>query len=139
VLAPSGSSSWTSLRLGISRRSLRSPSFGSPSKARNRLAALKAFYRSQDGEQLPFDSCRGGKHYFQTKRRKKTAKQHIPDKTEMYQIIGATTNIRDNAIFLTLCQSGTRDGVIENLRFGPVKDQLYREEAPKDSLEAADH
>lgn len=103
----------------------------SPSKARNRLAALKAFYRSKDGERLPFDSCRGGKHYFQTKRRKKAAKEHVPDKTEMYQIIDATNNIRDKAIFLLLFQSGIRNGVIENLRFKHVKDQLYREGGPK--------
>jgi len=103
----------------------------SVTKAKNCLAALKSFYRSKDGEILPFDSARGGKHYFNVKRRKKAAYEHIPTKAEMYRIIDAANNIRDKAILLVLFQSGIRVGALCNLKFKHVKDQLYREDGPK--------
>jgi len=99
----------------------------STSKAKNNLAALKSFYRSKDGETLPFDSRRGGKHYFNSKRRKKAAIEHVPSKTEMYRIIDVTNNIRDKSMLLMLFQSGIRVNALRHLRFGDVKSQLYPE------------
>lgn len=99
----------------------------STSKAKNNLAALKSFYRSQDGEILPFDSRRGGKHYFNSKKRKKAALEHVPNIPETYAIIDATTNLRDNTMLLMLFQSGIRENAICHLKFGHVKDQLYPE------------
>lgn len=99
----------------------------SPSKANNNLAALKSFYRSKDGEILPFDSRRGGKHYFNGKRRKKAALEHVPNRPEMFAIIDAATNLRDNTMLLVLFQSGIRENAICHLKFGHVKDQLYPE------------
>lgn len=103
----------------------------STSKAKNHLAALKSFYRSKDGEVLPFDSRRGGKHYFNTKRRKKAAKEYVPTKAEMYRVIDMANNSRDKAVLLMLFQSGIRVGALCNLRFKDVKNQLYRREGPK--------
>jgi len=103
----------------------------SSSKAKNNLAALKSFYRSNDGETLPFDSRRGGKHHFNSKRRKKAALEHVPNKTEMYRIIDATNNFRDRAMFLMLFQSGVRVNALCSLRLKDVNSQLYQDEAPK--------
>lgn len=103
----------------------------STSKAKNNLAALKSFYRSQDGEILPFDSRRGGKHYFNAKKRKKAALEHVPNRPEMYRIIDAATNLRDNTMLLMLFQSGIRENAICHLKFKHVKDQLYCEGGPK--------
>jgi site-specific recombinase XerD len=99
----------------------------STSKAKNNMAALKSFYRSQDGEILPFDSRRGGKHYFNAKKRKKAALEHVPNIPETYAIIDATTNLRDNTMLLILFQSGIRENAIYHLKFGHVQDQLYPE------------
>jgi len=103
----------------------------SPSKANNVLAALKSFYRSKDGEVLPFDSRRGGKHYFNGKRRKKAALEHVPNRPEMFAIIDAATNLRDNTMLVVLFQSGIRENAVCHLNFGHVKDQLYCEGGPK--------
>jgi len=103
----------------------------SSSKAKNNLAALKSFYRSKDGETLPFDSRRGGKHHFNSKRRKKAALEHVPNRSEMYRIIDATNNFRDRAMFLILFQSGIRVNALCSLKFKDVKSQLYRQEGPK--------
>jgi len=97
----------------------------STSKAKNNLDALKSFYRSKDGETLPFDSRRGGKHYFNKKRRIKAAREHVPNKPEMYRIIEAATNIRDKTMLLVLFQSGIRENALYHLRFKHVKDGLY--------------
>ena len=102
-----------------------------PSKAKNNMDALKSFYRSKDGESLPFDSRRGGKHHFNARRRKRAAKEHVPDKAEMYRIIDATTKIRDKTMFLILFQSGIRVGALCNLKFRDVRDQLYRPQGLK--------
>jgi len=99
----------------------------STSKAKNNLDALKSFYRSKDGETLPFDSRRGGKHYFNKKRRVKAAMEHVPNKPEMYRIIEAATNIRDKTMLLVLFQSGIRENALYHLRFKHVKDGLYPE------------
>jgi len=103
----------------------------STSKAKNNLAALKSFYRSKDGEILPFDSRRGGKHYFNSKKRKKAAREHIPNTPEMYAIIDAATNLRDNTMLLVLFQSGIRENALCHLNFKHVADQLYCEGGPK--------
>ena len=103
----------------------------SRSTAKNNLAALKSFYRSKDGEILPFDSRRGGKHHFDTKLRKKAAVEHVPDKQEMYRIIDATTCIRDKAMFLMLFQSGIRKNALVHLKFKHVQKQLYGKGEPE--------
>ncbi len=95
-------------------------------KAKNFLAALKSFYRNKDGETLPFDSRRGGKHYI-PKRRIKAAQEYVPSKSEMYQIIDAATTARDRAVLLVLFQSGIRVNALSSLRYKHVKDQLYPE------------
>jgi hypothetical protein len=65
--------------------------------AKNRLTALKSWYRNKDGEQLPFDSERGGKHYLHL-RHKKVAFEHIPNNKEMFQIVDMASSLRDKAI-----------------------------------------
>ena len=100
----------------------------STSKAKNNLAALKSFYRSKDGEVLPFDSRRGGKHYFNIKRRKKAAIERVPNKTGMYRVIDSTTNIRDKTMLLVLFQSGIRVNALCHLQFKHVRKHIYREE-----------
>jgi integrase/recombinase XerD len=94
------------------------------SKAKNLLAALKSFYRNKDGETLPFDSRRGGKHYI-PKRRKRASLEHVPSKSEMYRIIDSANNVRDKAILLFLFQAGLRVNALCNLRFRDVEKQLY--------------
>jgi integrase len=95
-------------------------------KAKNFLAALKSFYRNKDGETLPFDSRRGGKHYI-PKRRKKASQEYVPSKSEMYQIIDAANNARDRAVLLVLFQSGIRVNALSSLKYKHVKGQLYPE------------
>lgn len=94
------------------------------SKTKNYLAALKCFYRNKDGETLPFDSRRGGKHYI-PKRRVKASVEYVPNKSEMYLIIEAAHTVRDKALLLFLFQSGVRVNVIEHLKFKHLKNQLY--------------
>ena len=96
------------------------------SKALTYLAALKSFYRNKDGETLPFDSKRGGKHYLK-KRSKKVDVERIPDKTESYRIIDASMTLRDHSMFLTLYQSGMRLNALCALNYGHVREQLYPE------------
>jgi integrase/recombinase XerD len=102
------------------------------SKAKNFLAALKSFYRNKDGEILPFDSHRGGKHYI-PKRRKRASLERVPSKNEMYRIIDSSNNVRDKAILLVLFQAGLRVNALCNLKFRDVERQLYPEdgEGPK--------
>jgi len=95
----------------------------SSSVAASTLMALKSWYRNLNGEQLPLDSGRGGKHYIRIKHVKK-AKEHIPNKTEMYQIIDMASSLRDKALLLLLFQSGVRVNVVEHLKYGDVADQL---------------
>ncbi|MDH5460054.1 MAG: tyrosine-type recombinase/integrase, partial [Candidatus Bathyarchaeota archaeon] len=94
-----------------------------PSTANVMLITLKSFYRNKNGEVLPFDSNRGGKHYFHI-RRKKRALEHIPSKPEMYQIIDMASSLRDKAFLLFLFQTGVRVNVLEHLPYGHVADQL---------------
>jgi len=98
----------------------------SPSVAMTTMATLKSFYRNKDGEALPFDSVKGGKHYFHMTS-KKAALEHIPNKTEVYQIIDMASSLRDKTIMLFLFQSGVRVNVIEHLKLKDVADQLDKE------------
>lgn len=101
-----------------------------PSVAHIAMAALKSFYRNYDGETLPFDSHRGGKHYFNNLRRKKTSYEHIPTKKEVYEIADMATNLRDRAIILVLFQSGIRVNALCSLNYGMVREQLQRGKIP---------
>jgi len=87
------------------------------------LITLKSWFRNLNGEQLPFDSTRGGKHYVHV-HYKKPAYEHIPDKTEMYRIVDMASSLRDKAALLFLFQSGCRVNVLEHIKFGDVADQL---------------
>jgi len=96
------------------------------SVARLRLTALKSWYRNLKGEQLPFNSGRGGKHYIPLVHKKRSI-EHIPNKNEMYQIIDMASSLRDKAMLLLLFQSGVRVNVLEHLTYGDVKRQLDRD------------
>lgn len=87
------------------------------------LITLKSWYRNLDGEQLPLDSRRGGKHWIHI-HYKKPAYEHIPDKTEMYRIVDMASSLRDKAALLFLFQSGCRVNVLEHIKYGDVADQL---------------
>jgi len=87
------------------------------------LVALKSWFRNLDGEQLPLDSNRGGKHYLHI-HYKKPAYEHIPDKKEMYRIVDMASSLRDKAVLLFLFQSGCRVNVLEHIKYGDVEDQL---------------
>jgi len=95
----------------------------SSSVAASTLMALKSWFRNLNGEQLPLDSGRGGKHYIRIKHVKQ-ATEHIPNKTEMYQIIDMASSLRDKALLLLLFQSGVRVNVVEHLTYGDVADQI---------------
>ena len=101
-----------------------------PSVANVVMAALKSFYRNHDGEILPFDSHRGGKHYFNNLRRKKTAYEHVPTRKEVCEIVDMATSLRDKAIYLVLFQSGIRVNALCSLTYGMVKRQLQRNKVP---------
>jgi len=94
--------------------------------AKTDLAALKSWYRNLNGETLPLDSGRGGKHHLRVKH-KKRATEHIPSKREMYQIVDMASSLRDKAILLLLFQSGVRVNVLEHSTYGDVKDQLDKD------------
>ena len=98
----------------------------SPSVAMTTMATLKSFFRNKNGEALPFDSARGGKHYFHMTS-KKAALEHIPNKTETYQIIDMASSLRDKAIMLFLFQTGCRVNVIQHLTLKDVADQLDKD------------
>jgi len=95
-------------------------------KASTALGMFKSFYRNKDGEQLPFDSGRGGKHYIK-REAKKASYEIIPDKTQTYQVIDAAGHLRDRAMFLLAFQAGVRENVLCHLKFGHVREQLYPE------------
>ncbi len=91
--------------------------------AKNNLAALKNWYRNLNGERLPFDSGRGGKHHIHSIR-KKAAYEKIPNKEEVYRVVDMASSLRDKAILLTLFQSGIRLNALCSLLYSHVKDQL---------------
>jgi integrase len=96
---------------------------GEIARAMLSVNALKSWYRNLNGEILPLDSGRGGKHVIR-KAHKKAALEHIPDKAEVYRIVDMAGNLRDQAILLTLFQSGIRVNALLNLTYGMVKEQL---------------
>lgn len=97
-----------------------------PSVAKSDLVALKSWYRNLNGEKLPLDSGRGGKHHLHVPHPKQ-AIEHIPNKTEMYRIVDMASSLRDKAILLFLFQSGVRVNVLEHLTYGDVVEQLDEE------------
>jgi integrase len=99
---------------------------GQIAKAMLTVNALKSWYRNLNGEILPLDSGRGGKHTIR-KAHKKAALEHIPDKSEFYRILDMAGNLRDQAMLLTLFQSGIRVNALLNLTYGMVKDQLSQD------------
>jgi integrase len=92
-------------------------------QGKNVLLALKSFYRNNNGEQLPFDSTRGGKHYFK-RDHLKAGYEHIPGKAEVYQIVDMANSLRNKSTLLFLFQSGVRVNVVEHIKYGHVKDEL---------------
>jgi len=95
-------------------------------QGKNVLSALRSFYRNKDGEQLPFDSGRGGKHYFK-REHLKASYEHIPNKAEVYAIIDMANSSRNKALLLFLFQAGPRVNVTEHIKYGHVKDELKNE------------
>ena len=101
-----------------------------PSVANVVMAALKSFYINHDGEILPFDSHRGGKHYFNNLRRKRAAYEHIPTRKEVYEIADVASSLRNRAIILILFQSGIRVNALCRLTYEMVRRQLRENEVP---------
>jgi len=97
-----------------------------PSVAMTAMATLKSFYRNKNGEALPFDSTRGGKHAFHVTL-KKGAIEHIPSKSEAYMLIDMASSLRDKSILTFLFQTGVRVNVIQHLKLGDVLEQLDKE------------
>ena len=97
-----------------------------PSVASKTMAALKSWYRNLNGEKLPFDSGRGGKHNIPYMG-KKAAYEHIPGKEEVYRIVDMASSLRDKVMLLTLFQSGIRVNALCSLLYGHVADQLDKD------------
>jgi len=90
------------------------------------LSTLKSWFRNLNGEQLPLDSKRGGKHNVRVIAKKATI-EHIPSKEEVYRIVDMAGNLRDKAILLMLFRSGIRVNALIRLTYGMVQDQLGQE------------
>ena len=58
---------------------------------------------------------------------KKAAEEHIPNKTEMYQIIDMAANLRDKSILLFLFQTGCRVNVVQHLKLKHILDYLDKD------------
>jgi integrase len=95
-------------------------------EARQTMIALKSWYRNLNGEVLPLDSGRGGKHNIPY-RAQKAIYEKIPSKAEVYQIVDMAGNLRDKALFSTLFQSGIRVNALTKLTYGLVADQLDKD------------
>jgi len=98
-------------------------------KAALTMDALKSWFRNLNGEKLPLDSARGGKHAIHIVHKKATY-EHIPNKEESYRIIDMAGNLRDRAMLLTLFQSGVRVNALCRLMYGMVSDQLDQDIIP---------
>lgn len=98
----------------------------SSSVARQTMIALKSWFRNLNGETLPLDSGRGGKHNIRYVH-KKAAYEKIPKKVEVYRIVDMTSSLRDKAMLLTLFQSGMRVNALCSLKYGDVVDQLQND------------
>jgi len=94
-----------------------------PAVAQAVLTSLKSWYRNLNGETLPLDSGRGGKHYFHVTY-KKHATEHIPNKAEVYRIVDMASSLRDKAMLLFLFQSGVRVNVLRHITYGDVQGLL---------------
>jgi len=97
-----------------------------PSVARQTMIALKSWFRNLNGDRLPLDSSRGGKHNIH-RRQKKAVYEKIPSKMEVYQIVDMASSLRDKAILLTLFQSGIRVNALCSLKYGDVSEQLQND------------
>jgi integrase len=93
------------------------------------MACLKSFFRNHDGEVLPFDSTKNGKHYIRPRARK-ASYEHIPTKAEVYQIVDMSPSLRDKAMFVTLFTSGMRVNALLRLRYGHIREQLEKGTIP---------
>ena len=90
------------------------------------LSTLKSWFRNLNGEQLPLDSRRGGKHNVRVIAKKATI-EHIPSKEEVYRIVDMAGNLRDKALLLMLFRSGIRVNALIRLTYGMVEEQLSQE------------
>jgi DNA polymerase len=102
----------------------------SPSMMSVAMASLKSFYGHKDGEILPFDCSRGGKHYFNNHRRKRLAMEHIPTPAEIYDLVDEAGTLRNRTIILILFQSGIRANALTRLTYGMVRNQLREGRVP---------
>jgi integrase len=98
-------------------------------EARQTIIALKSWFRNLNGEVLPLDSGRGGKHNIPY-RAMKAIYEKIPSKAEVYQIVDMAGNVRDRAMFLTLFQSGIRKNALCKLRYSDVSENLDKDIIP---------
>ena len=91
--------------------------------AKQTMAALKSWFRNLDGEKLPLDSGRGGKHNIRYIL-KKAAYEKIPNKEEVYGIVDMASSLRDKAILSMLFCAGIRVNALLKFLYGHVADQL---------------
>jgi len=81
---------------------------------------MKGFLESQDRS---FDLKRSER--IRTPPRKKVAVEHVPTKSEVFQMSEASGSLRNKAIILSLFQSGVRVSCLCNWTFGLIGDQLF--------------
>jgi integrase len=96
------------------------------SVAKQTMVALKSWFRNLNGELLPLDSGRGGKHNIRYVQ-KKAAYEHVPSKEEVYRIVDMASSLRDKAMLLILFQAGLRVNALCSLKYGDVADQLGKD------------
>lgn len=99
-----------------------------PSVAAIVLCSVKSLYRSVNREQLNFDG--NGEHYFNQKRRKRAATEHVPTNEEVYLIAEHCTTLRDKTIVHVAFQSGIRINALCKLTYGMVRRQLKDGKVP---------
>jgi site-specific recombinase XerD len=99
-----------------------------PSVAAIVLCSVKSLYRSVNREQLNFDG--NGEHYFNQKRRKRAATEHVPTNEEVYLIAEHCTTLRDKTIVHAAFQSGIRINALCKLTYGMIRRQLKDGEVP---------
>lgn len=98
-------------------------------EAKQTMIALKSWFRNLNGEMLPLDSGRGGKHNIPY-HAIKALYEKIPSKAEVYQIVDMAGNMRDKAMFLMLFQAGIRKNALCKLRYGDVSENLDKDIIP---------
>ena len=81
---------------------------------------MKGFLESQDRS---FDLKRSER--IRTPPRKKVVVEHVPTKSEVFQMSEASGSLRNKAIILSLFQSGVRVSCLCNWTFGLIGDQLF--------------